>query len=197
MKRWTRRGFIVSTAATTCVGCLDPDEVTTVRSRRSSTAAPGAGLSPGVPGAVAVGPIGIVWRDVAVSPVYVPAARAWVVAVADGEADTALAASDERLHPGIRAGLMALHQKCPHLGCRVPFCESSGWFECACHGTKFTRLGEHREGPGPRGLDAFPIVVTNGVVTIDVGQLVTGHPAGTVIVDAPPSGPSCVDAGNP
>ena len=26
--------------------------------------------------------------------------------------------------------IYALSQKCPHLGCRVPFCESSGRFEC-------------------------------------------------------------------
>lgn len=189
MTRWTRRRFLASTAAAACVGCAGSDDaVSTVRSRRSGTvsaAAENAAL-------IGVGPIGAVWRDVEVSPIYVAAAGAWVVSVPDAEADAALAASDELLHPGIRAGLMALHQKCPHLGCRVPFCESSGWFECPCHGSKYTRLGEHREGPGPRGLDAFPIAVVNGFVAVDVSQLVTGHPVGTVIVDVPPSGPSCV-----
>lgn len=190
MKRWTRRSFLASAAATACVGCAGTDAVTTVRSRRSNSAVPAPGIG------VAVGPIGIVWRDVAVAPIYVAAARAWIVRVDDGEADAALAASDELLHPGIWAGLMAFHQKCPHLGCRVPFCESSGWFECPCHGSKYTRLGEHREGPGPRGLDAFPIVVTDGVVSIDVDQIVAGHPVGTVIVDAPTSGPSCIETGD-
>ena len=33
--------------------------------------------------------------------------------------------------------LFALSQKCPHLGCHVPFCESSGRFECPCHGSVF------------------------------------------------------------
>ena len=28
---------------------------------------------------------------------------------------------------------MALYHKCVHLGCRVPWCASSSWFECPCH----------------------------------------------------------------
>ena len=88
---------------------------------------------------------------------------------------------------------MALYQKCPHLGCRVPFCESSGRFECPCHASKYTRLGEHREGPGPRGLDAVPILVDDEVVSINSGEkIVSGLPLGTVIVDRPTTGPSCV-----
>ena len=31
---------------------------------------------------------------------------------------------------GMEAGLVALYQKCPHLGCRVPNCATSQWFEC-------------------------------------------------------------------
>ena len=33
-------------------------------------------------------------------------------------------------------------EKCTHLGCRVPFCESSSQFECPCHGSVFNRAGE-------------------------------------------------------
>src|SRR6187455_3200451 len=29
---------------------------------------------------------------------------------------------------GMEAGLVALYQKCVHLGCRVPFCETAQWF---------------------------------------------------------------------
>ena len=31
--------------------------------------------------------------------------------------------------------LYAISQKCPHLGCHVPYCETSGRFECPCHGS--------------------------------------------------------------
>ncbi|HEX9717948.1 MAG TPA: Rieske 2Fe-2S domain-containing protein, partial [Actinomycetota bacterium] len=34
-------------------------------------------------------------------------------------------------------GIMPLYQRCVHLGCRVPFCEQSQWFECPCHGSKY------------------------------------------------------------
>ena len=44
--------------------------------------------------------------------------------------------------------LFALSQKCPHLGCHVPFCESSGRFECPCHGSVFDLAGEYITGPG-------------------------------------------------
>ena len=129
------------------------------------------------------------------SPTYVPEARSWLVALTPDQIGATVADSDERLRPGIEAGLLALYQKCPHLGCRVPFCESSGWFECPCHGSKYTRLGEHREGPGPRGLDAFPVIVADGVVSIDTTVPVFGHPIGTVLVDLPAEGPACVGGG--
>ena len=50
-----------------------------------------------------------------------------------------------------KGDLFALSQKCPHLGCQVPFCESSGRFECPCHGSVFDIGGEWIEGPAPRG----------------------------------------------
>ncbi|MCL1693619.1 MAG: Rieske 2Fe-2S domain-containing protein [Actinomycetia bacterium] len=37
---------------------------------------------------------------------------------------------------------VSLNWKCPHLGCKVPWCESSGQFECPCHGSVFNRAGE-------------------------------------------------------
>ena len=50
-----------------------------------------------------------------------------------------------------QGGLRALYQKCPHLGCRVPFCQSSGRFECPCHGSVYNLIGEYVSGPAPRG----------------------------------------------
>ena len=55
--------------------------------------------------------------------------------------------------------IYALSQKCPHLGCRVPFCDSSGRFECPCHGSKYDIGGEWIEGPAPRGMDRFDLNV--------------------------------------
>ena len=49
-----------------------------------------------------------------------------------------------------------------HLGCRVPWCQTSQWFECPCHGSKYNRVGEKRGGPAPRGLDRFALTVSGG-----------------------------------
>ena len=58
--------------------------------------------------------------------------------------------------------LYALSQKCPHLGCRVPFCDSSGRFECPCHGSKYNLGGEWIEGPAPRGMDRYQLTLEGG-----------------------------------
>jgi cytochrome b6-f complex iron-sulfur subunit len=155
-------------------------------------------VPPGLGGMVEVGPVDEVRAALAGEPVqYVLRARAYLAGVPDGDLDAWRAAVDPALHPGIDAGFVALHEKCPHLGCRVPVCDSSGWFECTCHGAWFTRLGEHRDGPGDRGMDLFPVVVEDGVVSIDTGGIVRGVGIGQVLVDLPPDGPHCVDAGDP
>lgn len=88
--------------------------------------------------------------------------------------------------------IIAIAEKCPHLGCRVPYCESSGQFECPCHGSVFNRVGEARQGPTPRGMDRHPIRVVDGVVVVDTGEVERGAPKGSAeTIDEPPSGPSC------
>ena len=96
---------------------------------------------------------------------------------------------------GASEGLVALYQKCVHLGCRVPFCEQSQWFECPCHGSKYNRAGEYRDGPAPRGLDRFPVTVEGGIVKVDTGQRLEGPPRGQVTVQPNPDGPFCVTIG--
>lgn len=86
--------------------------------------------------------------------------------------------------------VVALWSRCPHLGCRVPWCESSGEFECPCHGTRFNRLGEHRSGPAPRGMDRFGVLIEGEQVTIDTGIVLTGPVLGTKTIDEP-VGPPC------
>jgi cytochrome b6-f complex iron-sulfur subunit len=94
----------------------------------------------------------------------------------------------------VAGGLMALYQRCVHLGCRVPFCQQSQWFECPCHGSKYNGAGEYRLGPAPRSLDRFPITVdAGGTVTVNTGIIVTGPPRGTNTTGQNPEGPFCVD----
>lgn len=95
----------------------------------------------------------------------------------------------------IAQGLMALYQRCVHLGCRVPFCVTSQWFECPCHGSKYNQAGEYKAGPAPRGLDRFPLTIdASGVITVDTGIIVTGPPRGTDTTGQQPEGEFCVGA---
>ena len=84
--------------------------------------------------------------------------------------------------------VLALWRKCPHLGCQVPqLCDVSYWFECLCHGSKYTILGEKRDGPAPRGMDRFPVAVNgDGAYVINTGEVVSGPPPGTVTFDDRP-----------
>ena len=92
----------------------------------------------------------------------------------------------------MQAGIVVLFQKCVHLGCRVPWCQTSQWFECPCHGSKYSRVGEKKGGPAPRGLDRFPADVTGGQVTINTGIVVQGPPIGTNTTGQEAEGPNCV-----
>ena len=87
--------------------------------------------------------------------------------------------------------LFALAQKCPHLGCRVPFCDSSGRFECPCHGSKFDLGGEWIEGPAPRGMDRYDLRVENNVLVVNTSKLQAGPDRGASQFLTPAKGPAC------
>jgi cytochrome b6-f complex iron-sulfur subunit len=93
---------------------------------------------------------------------------------------------------GYQAGVVALYQKCVHLGCRVPWCKTSQWFECPCHGSQYNRVGEKKGGPAPRGLDRFVVSVDNGFVTVDTKQVIIGPPIGTNTTGQEAEGPHCI-----
>jgi cytochrome b6-f complex iron-sulfur subunit len=91
-------------------------------------------------------------------------------------------------------GLFALFQKCVHLGCRVPWCQTSQWFECPCHGSKYNRWGEWMSGPAPRGLDRFPATINEaGNLVVSTGTVLTGPSRTARVLQQEPEGPHCVD----
>jgi len=93
----------------------------------------------------------------------------------------------------VAGGLMALSQKCSHLGCRVPFCTTSRWFECPCHGAQFNMAGEVRRGPAPGGLWRFPIEIAHdGSVIVDTRNRIAQPPRGTDTTGQQPAGTFCV-----
>jgi cytochrome b6-f complex iron-sulfur subunit len=127
-------------------------------------------------------------------PFYVPEARSYVVPYPQSALGAAKSVDAyESILPGMEAGVVALWQKCPHLGCRVPWCQTSQWFECPCHGSKYNRVGEKKGGPAPRGMDRFPVSVdAGGNVVIDTGLSVQGPPIGTNTSRQEAEGPNCV-----
>ncbi len=125
-------------------------------------------------------------------PFYVPEARAYINPYPEAALGAAKKVYGESILPGMEAGLVALFQKCVHLGCRVPWCQTSQWFECPCHGSKYNRVGEKKGGPAPRGLDRFPIEVEGDSVTINTGLVVQGPSIGTNTTGQEAEGPNCV-----
>ena len=94
-----------------------------------------------------------------------------------------------------QGGLRAIYQKCPHLGCRVPYCDTAAQFQCPCHGSIYNVIGEYLQGPAPRGMDRFPISIEAGRVVVDTSSVVEGPPRGVQTGPTQPAGPSCVSAG--
>jgi cytochrome b6-f complex iron-sulfur subunit len=95
---------------------------------------------------------------------------------------------------GVAAGgVMALFQKCSHLGCRVPYCASSGWFECPCHGARFNLAGEVRNGPAYAGMWRFPMEITpRAQIVVDTRAPMAQPPMGTDTTGQQPAGEFCV-----
>jgi cytochrome b6-f complex iron-sulfur subunit len=94
---------------------------------------------------------------------------------------------------GLDGGIVALYQKCPHLGCRVPECGTSQWFECPCHGSQYNQVGEKRGGPAPRGMDRFAMSIgSDGSLTVDTGTIIQGPAIGTNTTGQEAEGPNCI-----
>jgi cytochrome b6-f complex iron-sulfur subunit len=128
---------------------------------------------------------------------YVPEARSWITAYPPEALPAAESVYPENIMVSMREGFSVLSQKCPHLGCRVPECRTSQWFECQCHGSQYNRAGEKKAGPAPRGMDRHPATVAaNGDVIVDTGTTVPGPPIGTNTTGQEAEGPHCTSGGD-
>ncbi len=126
---------------------------------------------------------------------YVPEGRMWITEYPEAALENAVASYSyyDQIAPSLEVGLTALFQTCPHLGCRVPECVTSQWFECPCHGSKYNRVGEKKAGPTPRGLDLFSTEVTAAdELLVNTGTIILGPRIGTNTTGQEAEGPSCV-----
>ena len=128
-------------------------------------------------------------------PVFIPAAQAWIVPFDMSE----LSGSSYEGVPFVVAGgdsdgvgVMALWQRCVHLGCRVPECIPSQGFECPCHGSRYNIHGEYNTGPAPRNMDRFGLSVTDANdLIIETGTVVQTSRSKQFTAEYP-QGPFCV-----
>jgi cytochrome b6-f complex iron-sulfur subunit len=129
----------------------------------------------------------VVLPDGRVQPLFVSSAQSYLLPFRGDIASSQFAEGDV-----VAEGWMALWQRCVHLGCRVPWCESSQGFECPCHGSKYNNHGEYEDGPAPRNLDRFVVEVNDaGDLIIDTGTVIQTSRA-TVKSTTYPQGPSCL-----
>ncbi len=106
-------------------------------------------------------------------------AKAWLVM---------LTGEQVRRNPGAQDGsIIALYQKCPHLGCTVPWRPDfsredprngetyAGWFLCPCHGSTYSDAGVRVFGPAPRSMDTFALSIAGGKMTVNTSKITAGN----------------------
>jgi cytochrome b6-f complex iron-sulfur subunit len=187
---WERRRFIstalTGVAAFIAAGCSP--------SHAKRRARPVIKVGPGsFGGRIDIGHIDDVRLAIAKGPPhYIPQARSYVVAFPAEKAKGAIGDYPKDALTMLEAGVIVLYQRCTHLGCRVPWCATSEWFECPCHDAKFDQIGEHRQGPAPRGLDLIHSSIDDGHLVLDTGKVLRGARQGTNTTHRKPAGPFCV-----
>jgi cytochrome b6-f complex iron-sulfur subunit len=70
-------------------------------------------------------------------------------------------------------GFLALHRKCTHLGCTVPWNAEQHRFACPCHASSFDIRGNVLTPPAPRPLDLFPVRIENDIVKVRIDKPIT------------------------
>ena len=65
-------------------------------------------------------------------------------------------------------GIYALSTTCTHLGCTPNWLSADQKFKCPCHGSGFRKTGINFEGPAPRPLERYRIVLADdGQIVVD------------------------------
>jgi cytochrome b6-f complex iron-sulfur subunit len=82
----------------------------------------------------------------------------WIIRLADGR-------------------FFAMESKCTHLGCTPNWMESQKKFKCPCHGSGYYITGLNFEGPAPRPMDRFKIIIADdGQLQVDKSIRFPGIP---------------------
>ena len=69
-------------------------------------------------------------------------------------------------------GFYALATVCTHLGCTPNWLDAEQKYKCPCHGSGFRKSGINFEGPAPRPLERYKIVLAeDGQILVDKGKM--------------------------
>ena len=71
------------------------------------------------------------------------------------------------------AGLFAMSATCTHLGCLTQYERDNNRIFCPCHGSRYDVAGNVTNGPAPKALSRLALTVEDGVLVLDVGQVVS------------------------
>ncbi len=154
---------------------------------------PGASSAGGFGSKINIGAVADIQTAIAKQmPYYNATAKVYINPYPKADVKKAAKIYSPLILAGMQMGYVALYQRCVHLGCRVPWCQTSQWFECPCHGSKYNRVGEKRGGPAPRGLDRFPFSISGGSMVVDTGVIILGPPIGTDTTGQAAEGALCV-----
>lgn len=66
---------------------------------------------------------------------------------------------------------VAFSVNCQHLGCPVRWEKSARLFMCPCHGGVYYENGKVAGGPPPRGLQQYPVRISEGFVEVMPGPI--------------------------
>jgi cytochrome b6-f complex iron-sulfur subunit len=67
-------------------------------------------------------------------------------------------------------GFLALSLICTHLGCSIGWDGQKDQFVCPCHASVFDDKGNVLSPPAPRALDAYKVMIEDGVVKVDTSH---------------------------
>jgi cytochrome b6-f complex iron-sulfur subunit len=66
---------------------------------------------------------------------------------------------------------LAVHRRCPHLGCQVIWNAEREQFICPCHASSFDKYGDLASPPVPRPLDTMALSIDDGQIFVDTSRV--------------------------
>lgn len=112
---------------------------------------------------------------------------------APGEPTAAFDAKFKAWAAGITAAdmdLIAIWNRCAHLGCPVAYSPGSAGYVCPCHGGNYDSRGLVTGGPPPRPLDRVDVKVVDKTKTFTADQIAKGEDRVSLAVAAKSSSPN-------